>query len=246
MKLSNFKKVFAVVLAVFMMAAVFAGCNKDSNDTSSKKNSEIPAAFDGRLMAPYIELILSKNYTFETTPKTETPITYVEGGSDRKMLSLNVDLDGQATAVTYMYLDGTYYLLTAADKNYTELTESQVKKLKVTELFNNASLEKFPNASYVGTGTETVSGVEYTYEDYYNPLVQVKNRYYFTTEDGTLTYMAKLNSKGKPGTKIPVSIMETNDTVFDVLNEYTYIEQAPVTTKKTTTKAGAVTTKKAG
>ena len=240
--MKNMKKYIALILSVLMLTALFAACNSDK-EGGKKTDSEIPSAFEGRLMEPYIDLILSKSYTFETTPKTETPITFVQYGEDQKMLSLNVELEGTPTAITYMYKDGTYYLLTAADKNYTELSASQVKKLKVDELFNNASLEKFPNASYVGTGTQTISGVEYTYEDYYNPLVQVKNRYYFN-EDGALTYMARLNDKGKPGSKIPVSVLETNPTVFDVLNEYTYIEQAP-TTKKATTKAGAVTTKKA-
>ena len=90
----------------------------------------------------------------------------------------------------------------------------------------------------MGTGSATISGVEYTYEDYYNPLVQVKNRYFFN-EDGTLTYMARLNDKGKTGTKIPVSVLETNPTVFDVLNDYNFIEQAP------TKKAANATTRKA-
>ena len=93
---------------------------------------------------------------------------------------------------------------------------------------------------FSNTGTSTISGVEYTYEDYYNPLVQVKNRYYFN-EDGQLSYMARINDKGKVGQKIPVSVLETNPTVFDVLNEYSYIEQAPVTKKAN----GATTTRKA-
>ena len=236
--MKNMKKYIAIVLAVLMLAVCFAACNKDDKDAGKKTDNEIPAAFEGRLMEPYIDLILSKAYTFETTPKTETPITFVQYGDDQKMLSLNVELEGQPTAITYRLKDGTYYLLTAADKNYTELSASQVKKLKVDELFNNASLEKFPNASYVGTGTSTISGVEYTYEDYYNPLVQVKNRYYFN-EDGQLTFLARINDKGKVGSKIPVSILETNPTVFDVLNEYNFVEQAPVTKK-----ANGATTKK--
>lgn len=227
--MKNVKKYIAIVLAVLLFAVCFAACGKDE-DKDQKTDNEIPAAFEDRLMAPYIDLILSKSYTFETTPKTETPITFVQYGDDQKMLSLTVDLDDQPTAITYMLKDGTYYLLTVADKNYTELSEAQVKKLKVDELFNNASLEKFPNASYVGTGTSTISGVDYTYEDYYNPLVQVKNRYFFN-EDGKLTYMARIDDKGKVGKKIPVSILETNPTVFDVLNDYEYIEQAPVTKK---------------
>ena len=228
--MKQMKKYIAIVLAVLMFALCFAACNNKEGE-SSKTANEIPAAFEGRLMEKYIDLILSKNYTFETTPKTETPITFVQYGEDNKMLSMNVEIEGNSTAVTYMLKDGTYYLLTAADKNYTELSASQVKKLKVNTLFNNASLEKFPNASYVGTGTSTLSGVEYTYEDYYNPLVQVKNRYYFD-EDGNLAYLARVNEKGKVGQKIPVSIYETNPTVFDVLNDYNFIEQAPATTKK--------------
>ncbi|MBO7681853.1 MAG: hypothetical protein ILO43_04935 [Clostridia bacterium] len=235
--MKNMKKYIAIVLSVLMLTALFAACSNGDKE-GGKSNNEIPSAFEGRLMEPYIDLILSKNYTFETTPKTETPITFVQYGEDQKMLSLNVELEGGPTAVTYMLKDGTYYLLTAADKNYTELSPSQVKKLKVEELFNNASLEKFPNASFVGTGSATISGVEYTYEDYYNPLVQVKNRYFFN-EDGTLTYMARLNDKGKTGTKIPVSVLETNPTVFDVLNDYNFIEQAP------TKKAANATTRKA-
>ena len=228
--MKNLKKYMAIVLAVLMFALCFAACNKEESG-GAKTNNEIPAAFEGRQMAKYIDLILDKNYTFETTPKTETPITFVQYGDDNKMLSMTVDLDGQATAVTYMYKDGSYYLLTAADKNYTELTASQVKKLKVETLFNSASLEKFPNASYVGEGTQTISGVEYTYEDYYNPLVQIKNRYFFD-EDGNLAYMARVNDKGKTGSKIPVSVYETNPTVFEVLSDYNYVEQA--TTKKKT------------
>ncbi len=237
--MKQMKKYIAIILAVLMFATCFAACSGKDKESGKKTNNEIPAAFEGRLMEKYIDLILDKNYTFETTPKTETPITFVQYGEDSKMLSMNVDIDGKATAVTYMLKDGNYYLLTAADKNYTQLTAAQVKKLKVETLFNNASLEKFPNASYVGTGTQTVSGVEYTYEDYYNPLVQIKNRYYFD-EDGNLTYIARVNEKGKTGQKIPVNIYETNPTVFDVLDEYTFVEQAPATTKK----AGAATTKK--
>lgn len=237
--MKHMKKYFAIVLAVLMFALVFSACSRDDKESGSKTNNEIPAAFEGKLMEPYIDLILDKNYTFETTPKTETPITFVQYGEDQKMLSMTVELEGQPTAISYMFKDGTYYLLTAADKNYTELSASQVKKLKVDELFNNASLEKFPNASYVGTGTATISGVEYTYEDYYNPLVQVKNRYFFN-EDGQLTYLARISDKGKVGTKIPVSILETNPSVFDVINDYEYIEQAPVTKK-----ANTATTKKA-
>lgn len=242
--MKNLKKYFAVVLAVLMFALCFAACNKDES-SGSKTNNEIPAAFEGKLMEKYIDLILDKNYTFETTPKTETPITFVQYGDDNKMLSMTVDLDGQATAVTYMYKEGTYYLLTAADKNYTELTASQVKKLKVETLFNNASLEKFPNASFVGEGTQTISGVEYSYEDYYNPLVQIKNRYYFD-EDGNLAYLARVNDKGKTGSRIPVNVYETNPTVFDVLNDYNYVEQATTTKKATTAKANAnvLTTRK--
>lgn len=234
--MKQMKKYFAVVLAVMLFMLAFAGCNKEDKDTASKSTNDIPAAFSGRLMEPYIDMILDKHYTFETTPKTETPITFVQAGDDRKMLSMNVDLDGQTTSVTYMLTGGTYYLLTAADKNYTQLSESQVKKLKVDDLFNSASLEKFPNASYVGTGKETVAGVEYTYEDYYNPLVQVKNRYYFN-EDGALTYLARVNDKGKVGSKIPVSIYEVNESVFDVLSDYNYVEQQATTKKATTKKA---------
>ncbi len=229
--MKNVKKYIAIVLAVLMFSALFAACNRD-DDSSNASENEIPAAFEGRKMEPYIDLILSKNYTYETTPKNETPITFVQYGDDQKMLSLNVEVDGTETAITYMLKDDSYYLLTAADKNYTELSASQVKKLKVDNLFNNASLEKFPNASYVGEGTATISGVEYAYEDYYNPLVQVKNRYFFN-EDDQLVYMARINDNGKVGTKIPVTILETNPTVFDVLSDYEYIEQ--VTTKKTTT-----------
>ena len=237
--MKQMKKFIALVLAVLLFATCFAACNSKDKEGAKKTNNEIPAAFEGRLMEKYIDLILDKNYTFETTPKTETPITFVQYGADSKMLSMNVEIDGKPTAVTYMLKDGTYYLLTAADKNYTELSASQVKKLKVETLFNNASLEKFPNASFVGSGTQTISGVEYNYEDYYNPLVQIKNRYYFD-EDGNLAYLARVNEKGKTGQKIPVNIYETNPTVFDVLDEYTFIEQAP-----TTKKAGAATTKKA-
>ena len=214
--MKNMKKYIAIVLAVLMLAVCFAACNKDDKDAGKKTDNEIPAAFEGRLMEPYIDLILSKAYTFETTPKTETPITFVQYGDDQKMLSLNVELEGQPTAITYMLKDGTYYLLTAADKNYTELSASQVKKLKVDELFNNASLEKFPNASYVGTGTSTISGVEYTYEDYYNPLVQVKNRYYFN-EDGQLTFLARINDKGKVGSKIDIGCYELRSTPLAII-----------------------------
>ncbi|MBR0364331.1 MAG: hypothetical protein IJH58_04165, partial [Clostridia bacterium] len=121
-------KYIAIILAVLMFAVCFTACSKDKGDVK-KADNEIPAAFEGRLMEPYIDLILSKAYTFETTPKTETPITFVQYGDDQKMLSLNVELEGQPTAITYMLKDGTYYLLTAADKNYTELSASQVKKL---------------------------------------------------------------------------------------------------------------------
>ena len=77
------------------------------------------------------------------------------------------------------------------------------------------------------------------YHQWHRAGYQVKNRYYFN-EDGQLTFLARINDKGKVGSKIPVSILETNPTVFDVLNEYEFIEQAPVTKK-----ANGLTTRKA-
>ena len=74
--MKNMKKYIAIVLAVLMFAACFAACNKDDKDSGKKSDNEIPAAFEGRLMEPYIDLILSKAYTFETTCSKTVPTTF--------------------------------------------------------------------------------------------------------------------------------------------------------------------------
>lgn len=219
-------KTLSMVLALMMLVLSFAGCNKYAN---------VPEAFKGKKMAKYIDIIQTGAYTYETTPEDEAPITFAKVGNEKKMLTLRVN----NTPISYMFLNGKYYILMPSKKVYTEATEAEVKAYNMDELFNSVDLDQFVNATFVEEGKTSYQAVEYDYEDYYTPLVQVKNRFLFD-KDGTLRYLEKLDSEGRVARITPINLYETNETSFEVLSNYQYVEQ-PTTT--TTTKKSKDKTK---
>ena len=235
MKTTTLKKVLAMVLALAAIVTCFTACGK--------KDKTVPEAFQGKLMEPYIKQIMTENYTYESRPQSQdgktTPITYAKAGKDRVMLTYQYNYNNQVIPLTFMKLDGKYYVLTSTNKVYTEATDEEVNKFKIKELFASADLDGFAQASFKSSGKAIIKDAEYQYEDYYSALNQIENRFFFD-KDGKLVMIGKLVD-GKVESYTPITLYETNESTFDVLNSYTFVPQntgaATTTTAATTTAA---------
>lgn len=220
MKNQKTNRILALVLVLISVVTVFSGCGKKDGNVEKKGSVQVPKTFDGKLMEPYIRLILSENYTYETTPKIEskeTPVTYAKSGN-KAMVTIRV----QDMPITYMYIDGVYYIIMGQE--YTQATPEQQQKLKIKELLTTTSLDQFAQATFVKSGKTNVEGKDYTYEDYYNTLTQVTNRFFFD-ENKKLALLGRVNEDGEVTSITPIKLYETNPATFDVLKSYKYVNQ---------------------
>lgn len=216
------------------MATVFTACGSKDEDTT--KTTEVPTAFQGKLLEPYIKYIVSGNYTYEATQEDGVPVTYAKAGDDKILLTTSVTEDDQSVTLTLMYVNGKYYIVLPSSKTYAEATSDQVKDYNIKNLFSALNLDNFTNSSFVASGKTTYKKTEYQYEDYYNALSQITNRFFFDA-DGNLKMVGnvKNDTVKSPNT---ISIYETNDSTFDILSNYTLVEQES-TTATTTSKSNS-------
>lgn len=227
MKHQKTNRILALVLVLISVVTCFSGCGKKGSKMEKKGSVQVPKTFADKKMEPYIRLILSENYTYETTPKIEskdTPVTYAKAGQ-KSMVTIRV----QDMPITYMYVDGVYYIVMGQE--YTQATPEQIQKLKIKELITTTSLDQFAQATFVKSGKTKVEGQDYTFEDYYNTLTQVTNRFFFDEND-KLALLARVNGEGEISSITPIKLYETNPATFEVLKTYKYVkqEEAPAET----------------
>ena len=162
MKNQKTNRILALVLVLISVVTCFAGCGKKDRKMEKKGSVQVPKTFEDKKMEPYIRLILSENYTYETMPKIdskETPVTYAKAGQ-KSMVTIRV----QDMPITYMFVDGVYYIVMGQE--YTQATPEQLQKLKIKELITTTSLDQFAQATFVKEGKTEIEGKEYVFEDY--------------------------------------------------------------------------------
>ena len=225
--MKNLKKTIAVVMAALVMVLAFAGCG----------SSSVPDAFKGRLLESYIETIQSNQYTYEASSVdgSGTPLTYAKYGEDQIMVTTTVD----DTSTTMMKKDGKYYIVSGAQKAYTDATGDS--KTTVENLINQFTLDNFVSATFVEAGQTKVKSVEYQYEDYYTAVTQTKNRFFFDDE-GKLVMVGNVKDDGSIKSYTYMSIYTTNESTFTLLDGYQYVSQDDDSSAATTKKASTKTT----
>ena len=238
MNMKKLQKILSLLLAAFMMISCLAACgDKDEESDDKSESSGVPTAFEGKLLEPYIKIILSGSYTYEATQEGGTPVTYAKDGDDKILLTTEVTVEDEPVTLTIMYIDGKYYVVLPAQKAYTEATSKEIKKYNLADLFSSMTLDNFANSSFVASGTETIDGTEYQYEDYYSALVQITNRFYFDSDDN-LVYVGKVNKNNKVKAHNSIKIYETNSSTFDILSSYDLVDSSSDTTETTTSLIG--------
>ena len=238
--MKNWKRYAALILSVALMLTMFTACGKKDKDNGEDKKSDVPSAFADKLLEPYIKMILSGDYTYEATQYGGTPVTYAKSGNDKVLLSTKVNADGENTTLTLMKISGKYYIVFPTQKSYTQATDKEIKNYNLEGLFDGLSFDSFVNASFDKSGKVEYKGQTYKFEDYYTSYTQITNRFFFDDDDN-LVMVGKVNSKGNVPKPNTIKMYETNSNTFDILNDYTLVEQTGTETKKaeTTTTAKA-------
>lgn len=217
------KKYLSIILSLFMLFALSA-CSGNSSPTIEENNGAssngnassqgISDQFKGKLAEPYMKLIASKNYMVETEIDGNSTV-FACSGDNKILVTVNIN----EVRLTLMKVDNRYYVATQATKEYATVDEDFMNQLNFTRIANATAMSDLSKASFVETGSTTVGEETLTYEDYYNPLSVMTNRYYFDSE-GTLKYFGAVESDGTVSTPVRISMYETPTSAFDIVREY--------------------------
>ncbi len=228
MNSKKWPKIVALILTLTAMVGVLSSCG-------DKKSSSVPKEFSGKLIEQYMELIASKNYTYETSPVdakgNEQPIFYAKAGDTKSMLTFTIQSGGQSTPASILYncddeknpKNGKYYFVFSAEGIYTMVPDNSTSLNNIASQLDKASLDYLIGDSFVEKGNVTYQGQKYQYEDYTNAKRGVRNRFLFDA-DGNLKYMGKVGSNGKVENVATISIYETNSSVFDDVYNYRAVD----------------------
>jgi len=227
---TNLKRYIALFLAALMVLALFAGCDKNK-DEDEDDSSKVSSEFEGKLLEPYIEIISTNSYTYEATQSGGKPVTYAKDGDDKILITTTSTVEDSDYTLTIMKLSDKIYIVVPAEKAYTEASEAEIEKYNLENLFSSLTLDNFANSSFVGDGTTTYKDVEYKYEDYYNALSQITNRFFFDDDDN-LVMVANVKSNGKIKSPNSIKIYATNSNTFDILKDYSLVSQDSTATTK--------------
>ncbi|MDD6807067.1 MAG: hypothetical protein PUD72_01270 [Oscillospiraceae bacterium] len=225
------KKYVSLILALIMVFALCA-CSKEDSPTidngnpsgqttqgSQKQNTNL-AEFKGHLLEGPMTTIASGNYMYEAKSENQndTPITYAKYGQN---LLITYTVNG--TPMSYIVKDGQKYIAFASEKVYAKLSEQDIQKYGISEVEATASASDFSflaSSTFAESGKVSYNDISYQYEDYYNPLTQLKYRFLFD-ENKNLCYMTNIDATGKQGSVVSVKIYASSASIFDVLNTYT-------------------------
>ena len=213
------KKYLSIILSLFMLFALSACSSSDSPtiEENSNANTQSPAIsdqFKGKLVEPYMKLIASKNYMAETIIDG-TSTVFACSGDNKILVTVNIN----DVRLTLMKSDNRYYVATPATKEYATVDEDFMNQLNFTRIADATAMTDLSKASFVETGTTTVGEETLTYEDYYNPLSVMTNRYYFDSQ-GTLKYFGAVESNGNVSEPVKISMYETPESAFNIVREY--------------------------
>lgn len=241
------KKIISLVLALMMVFALCA-CNKDdsptidggnNNSNSQPSNTDTQnvgsnlAEFKGHLLEGPMTIIATGNYMYEakSSNQNDTPITYAKYGQNT-LVTYTVD----GTPMSYIQKDGQKYIAFASEKVYAKLSEADVQKYGISEIETYLSSSDFSfltSSTYAESGKVNYNDATYQYEDYYNPLTQLKYRFLFD-ESNNLCFMTNIDGTGKQGTVASIKIYASSPSIFDVLNTYTLADLNNKTAVNTT------------
>lgn len=229
MNQSRTKKLMALLLAIVAIALTFASCGKNGG------TSKVPKEFRGKLMEPYMQLIVSNKYTYETTPQDtkegERPVFYAKNTDSNVMLTFQIVSGSQSTPCSIYYTskedndpqNGNYYYVFSSEGIYTAVPNNTSARNEVAAQLEKLSIDYLMDDSFVESGKVSYKGKTYQYEDYSNAKRGVRNRFLFD-EDGNLKLMGKVQSNGKVSNLATISIYETNPSVFDDVYNYRAVD----------------------
>lgn len=232
------KKYLSLLIALVMLFSLSA-CNNDdeglgleTNNPSSSGNASGNtgnnplAQFKGRLLEPTMQMVASKGYMYEMKDASSSgaPISFATVGGK----SLITYTNESNVPVSFIKMNGKYYLVSSANSAYGEITATIASQYGMTlesiaSVFDAADFTIFLSCSYKANGTAAIGSTTYQYEDYYNPVLQHTNRFFFD-QNGTLVYMTTIGSDGAQGTLSSLSVYTATDSVFDILNTYQLVD----------------------
>ncbi len=233
------KKYLSLIIALIMIFSLSA-CNNDdeglglegsenpsaSGNPSGNTGNNALAQFKGRLLEPTMQMVASKGYMYEMkdTASSAAPISFATVGGK----SLITYTNDNNVPVSFIKMNGKYYLVSSANSAYGEITAAIASQYGMTldsiaAVFDAADFTIFLSCSYKGNGTAAIGSTNYQYEDYYNPVLQHINRFFFD-QNGTLVYMTTVDSNGAQGMLSALSVYTATDSVFDILNTYQLVD----------------------
>lgn len=203
------KKYIALLLTAILCLFAFAACGDD----------EVSSEFKDRMMEPYVESIASGNYTYEASAVdgSGSPVTYTKYGDNVLITTTTND-----TKTGLMRCNGKYYIVLPSEMSYTDATGTYQETIE--DLCTSLEMGNFATASFVESGATTVGGVEYTYEDYYSAVNQIRNRYFFD-EDENLVMVGTVGEDGTTTAYTYMNIYGSNESTFDILNTYHHVDE---------------------
>ncbi len=235
------KKYLSLIVALVMMFSLCACSNDDDeglglegsdtgNSASSGNNTGTQtntlAQFKGKLLEPTMQMVASKGYMYEMkdTASTTDPISFATVGGK----SLITYTNDSGVPVSFIKMNGKYYVVSSANSAYGEITAAIASQYGMTldsiaAVFDAADFTIFLSCSYKASGTAAIGSINYQYEDYYNPVLQHTNRFFFD-QNGTLVYMTTIASDGTQGTLSSLSVYTATESVFDILNTYQLVD----------------------
>lgn len=235
------KKYLSLVLALIMALSLCA-CNDDeesptlegtgtsnsdsSSDGASGTSANALAQFSGKLLEPTMQMVASKSYMYEMkdTASTTDPISFATVGGK----SLITYTNDSGVPVSFIKMNGKYYVVSSANSAYGEITAAVASQYGMTldsiaAVFDAADFTIFLSCSYKASGTASIGTATYQYEDYYNPVLQHTNRFFFD-QNGTLMYMTTIESDGSQGALSSLAVYTATESVFDILNSYQLVD----------------------
>lgn len=201
------ERFLALLLASMLLVLSFSACGSAS----------VPDQFKGKLMEPYIKIVMTGKYTYEsaTLGDTDNKTTFSKVSDDKVMITITT---ADTTAVLMRNGDN-YYIVSPSKFAYTDATGDTKKQ--IAAYTTSLSIENWTTGSFVEEGTCTVKGTDYQYEDYYIAVTQKRTRFLFNQDD-KLALVCNVNDDGSVDEYLTMDIYAASEQNFDQLNSYHY------------------------